>query len=639
MPAAFWGEAVSTAVFILNRSPTKALKDKTPYEAWYGRQPDVSFLRTFGCIGHVKNTKPFIGKLEDRSTRMVLLGYEEGSKAYKLFDPCAGRVVVSRDVIFDEMAAWDWEDPGTREAAGGSNGGTFTIQYKVEPGGGNVGGNEEEAEDAPAVDAEVASEPPSPSTGSVGGWSPAGENSPPQGSPAPAVPGTPAATKVEFAFPPSNIDTHVDAFHDDEEVRFRTMENIIGDSAAPEMASCILDDAELLLTSAEEPPTFAEAEKEANWRKAMLEEMKSIEENSTWELVDPPRGCRLIGLKWVFKVKRDEHGAIVKYKARLVARGFIEREGIDFEVFAPVARMESIRLLLALAASNGSEVHHLDVKSAFLNGDLAEEVFVKQAPGFVIPGAEHKVLRLRKALYGLRQAPRAWNAKLDATLQALGFERCETEHAIYVRRRGKFALIVGVYVDDLIVTGMRAADIAGFKQEMADRFRMSDLGALSYYFGIEVKQGSGEMRLRQQAFAEKLIERAAMAGCNPCATPMEERLKLSRNSTTAKVGATLYRSIIGGLRYLTHTRPDIAYTIGYVSQFMEDPREDHWTAVKRLLRYIKGTTDQGIVFPRSGDKEAPRLVIFSDTDMAGNIDGRRSTSGVLVFLGPAPISW
>jgi hypothetical protein len=371
----------------------------------------------------------------------------------------------------------------------------------------------------------------------------------------------------------------------------------------------------------------------------MLEEMKSIEENSTWELVDPPRGCRLIGLKWVFKVKRDEHGAIVKYKARLVARGFIEREGIDFEVFAPVARMESIRLLLALAASNGSEVHHLDVKSAFLNGDLAEEVFVKQAPGFVIPGAEHKVLRLRKALYGLRQAPRAWNAKLDATLQALGFERCETEHAIYVRRRGKFALIVGVYVDDLIVTGMRAADIAGFKQEMADRFRMSDLGALSYYFGIEVKQGSGEMRLRQQAFAEKLIERAAMAGCNPCATPMEERLKLSRNSTTAKVGATLYRSIIGGLRYLTHTRPDIAYTIGYVSQFMEDPREDHWTAVKRLLRYIKGTTDQGIVFPRSGDKEAPRLVIFSDTDMAGNIDGRRSTSGVLVFLGPAPISW
>jgi hypothetical protein len=354
MPAAFWGEAVSTAVFILNRSPTKALKDKTPYEAWYGRQPDVSFLRTFGCIGHVKNTKPFIGKLEDRSTRMVLLGYEEGSKAYKLFDPCAGRVVVSRDVIFDEMAAWDWEDPGTGEAAGGSNGDTFTIQYTVEPGGGNVEGTEEGTGDAPAMDGEAASEPPSPGAGSVGGWSPAGESTPPQGSPAPAVPGTPATTEVEFASPPSNVDAHVDAFHDGEEVRFRTMENLVGDSAAPGMASRILDDAELLLTSAEEPPTFAEAEKEASWRKAMLEKMKSIEENSTWELVDPPCRCRPIGLKWVFKVKRDEHGAIVKYKARLVARGFVQREGIDFEeVFAPVARMESVRLLLALAASNG----------------------------------------------------------------------------------------------------------------------------------------------------------------------------------------------------------------------------------------------------------------------------------------------
>jgi hypothetical protein len=278
------------------------------------------------------------------------------------------------------------------------------------------------------------------------------------------------------------------------------------------------------------------------------------------------------------------------------------------------------------------------VKSAFLNGNLTE-VFVKQAPGFVVPRVEHKVLRLRKALYGLRLAPRVWNAKLDATLRALRFERCETEHAIYVWRRGKFSLIIGVYVDDLIVTGMRAADIARFKQEMVDRFRMSDLGALSYYLGIEVKQGSGEMRLGQRAYAEKLIKRAGMAGCKPCATPMEERLKLSRNSTAAKVDATLYRSIVGGLRYLTHTRPDIAYAVGYVSRFMEDPREDHWTAVKRLLRYIKGTADQRIVFPRSGDKEAPRLVIFSDADMAGDIDGRWSTSGVLVFLGPAPISW
>jgi len=181
----------------------------------------------------------------------------------------------------------------------------------------------------------------------------------------------------------------------------------------------------------------------------MLAEMKAIEDNGTWELVDPPVGYRSIVLKWVYKVKWDERGAIVKYKARLVARGFMQHEGIDFEeVFAPVAHMESVRLLLAMAAAKDWRVHHLDVKSAFLNGELAETVFVKQAPGFPVKGAEHKVLKLRKALYGLRQAPRAF----DATLGELGFTRCATEHVLYTQRRGK-ELVSGVYVDDLIVTG------------------------------------------------------------------------------------------------------------------------------------------------------------------------------------------
>jgi len=207
-------------------------------------------------------------------------------------------------------------------------------------------------------------------------------------------------------------------------------------------------------------------------------------------------------------VKRDERGAIVKYKARLVAHGFVQREGIDFEeVFAPVARMESIRLLLAMAAAKDWRIHHLDVKSMFLNGELAETVFIKQALGFAVKGAEHKVLKLRKALYGLRQAPRAWNAKLDATLGELGFTRCATEHALYMRRRGKEELVVGVYVDDLIVTGARAEDIDRFKHEMAARFKMSDLGMLSYYLGVEVRQGKEHISLGQRAYVEKLLQR------------------------------------------------------------------------------------------------------------------------------------
>ena len=195
----------------------------------------------------------------------------------------------------------------------------------------------------------------------------------------------------------------MDAFHDDEEVRFRRVDNLVGEGGAPRLASRLLDDPELLLVSAKEPPTFTVAEHDANWRRAMLEEMRAIEDNGTWELVDPPVGCRPIGLKWVYKVKRDERGAIVKYKAWLVVRGFVQREGIDFEeVFAPVARMESVRLLLAMAAAKDWRVHHLDVKSTFLNGELVETVFVKQAPGFVVKDAEHKVFKLRKALYRLR---------------------------------------------------------------------------------------------------------------------------------------------------------------------------------------------------------------------------------------------
>ena len=286
----------------------------------------------------------------------------------------------------------------------------------------------------------------------------------------PAEEGTPSPL-IEFTSSPCDITEFVDAYHEGEELRFRRLDDIVGGTGPSGLAGRLLNDAELLLVSAEEPPTFALAERDGNWRWAMLEEMKAIEENETWQLIDPPPGCRPISLKWVYKVKRDELGAIVKYKARLVARGFVQREGIDFEeVFAPVTRMESVCLLLALAAAKDWRVHHMDVKSVFLNGELAEMVFVRQPPGFAVKGEEHRVLRLRKALYGLRQAPRAWNAKLDTTLGELGFQRCTTEHALYTRRQGKEELVVGVYVDDLIITGARTEDINSFKREMAAHF-------------------------------------------------------------------------------------------------------------------------------------------------------------------------
>ncbi|WVZ95085.1 LOW QUALITY PROTEIN: hypothetical protein U9M48_040890 [Paspalum notatum var. saurae] len=609
MPAAFWGEAVSTTVYILNRSPTKSLENKTPFEAWHGRKPDVAHLRTFGCVGHVKVTRPNLAKLEDKSKPMIFLGYEAGSKAYQLYDPVERRVHVSRDVVFDEAASWDWARPSNEEAATGGSSSIFTVEH-------------EECLDGKALAHGQPEHSVDNGDGEQGGGSPVP-------GPGEASPATPAGAPIRYATPPPDASQFLDAEYEGEPVRFRIVNDIVGNPTPPGLAAWALDD-ELHFSSAEEPPSFAAAEQDENWRQAMLEEMSSIQENQTWELVDPPANCRPIGLKWVYKVKRDERGKVVRHKARLVARGFMQREGIDFEeVFAPVARMESVRLVLALAATRGWNVHHMDVKSALLNGELKEEVFIKQPPGFVVTGQEHRVLRLRKALYGLRQAPRAWN---------LGFAKCETEHALYTRRAERGQLVVGVYVNDLVVTGTSEQDIVAFKEEMKKLFRMSDLGLLTYYLGIEVEQGTDSITLRQSAYARKLLERRGMAGCRANKTPMEEKIKLSKASTAAKVDATGYRSIVGGLRYLVHTRPDLAFAVGYVSRFMEDPREDHLTAVKHLLRYVVGTLDYGIVYPRRGGGKA-ELIGYSDSDMGGDVDGRKSTSGLIFFLGKCPISW
>lgn len=386
----------------------------------------------------------------------------------------------------------------------------------------------------------------------------------------------------------------------------------------------------LCFLAAEEPASVESALQEKEWWNAMEEEMDSIRSNDTWELSPLPEGHRAIGLKWVFKVKRDPAGKVVKHKARLVAKGYAQKQGVDFdEVFAPVARMETVRMMLALAAHSGWEVHHMDVKSAFLNGDLLEEVYVHQPVGFVDEKNSNKVLKLRKALYGLRQAPRAWNAKLDQTLTKLGFERCPLEHALYRKGDAENFLLVGVYVDDLIITGRLSEDIQLFKDQMGRMFLMSDLGLLSYYLGMEVQQKDEQITVRQSSYAQKILEMAGMEGCNPCHTPMENRLKLSKSQAGDPVDATRYMSIIGSLRYLVNSRPDIANAVGIVSRFMEAPGSHHWAAVKQILRYVRGTSGYGCCYKRS--TMTPELVGYSDD--------RKSTTGVVFFLGDSVVTW
>ncbi|KAD4586296.1 hypothetical protein E3N88_23897 [Mikania micrantha] len=428
---------------------------------------------------------------------------------------------------------------------------------------------------------------------------------------------------------PQTGDSVASSKYDDTPPRFRPLAEIY-DSTVP------LEPRELLLVD-DEPTSFEEAVTYKEWKEAMEAELSSIEKNSTWSLTDLPVGQKAIGLKWVFKLKKDANGHVTKCKARLVAKGYVQRKGIDFEeVYAPVARMETIRLLLAIASREGWLVHHLDVKSAFLNGELQEEVYVKQPEGFEIKGKENKVYKLTKALYGLRQAPRAWNARLDKVLKEIGFDKCAQEPAVYKSNKAGTQLIVGVYVDDLIVTGTSEKRIQEFKERMMKVFDMSDLGHLSYYLGIEVTQKQGGCVLKQSGYAKKILKFSGMTSCNPAKWPMDPKLKLTKDEQGECVDSTEYRRLIGSLRYLLHTRPDLSYPVGVLSRYMEKPKISHYQAMKQVLRYVKGTSEYGLRYETGGDG---RLIGYSDSSHASDLDDRKGTTGMVFYLGSNLITW
>ncbi|WVZ67203.1 hypothetical protein U9M48_016315 [Paspalum notatum var. saurae] len=331
MPTAFWGEAVTTAVYILNRASTKALDGQTPFEAWHGHKPNVSHLRTFGRVGYVKVTKPGLSKLEDRSKPMVLLGYEAGSKAYRMYDPVERKVVISRDVVFNESACWDWTESGAGENAQQQRQAAVTNTFVIdeeeveELGHGGQGGVGVQggADSAPAVDGVGGGDDNAPAAASNPEQG-AGEATPPllEGQSSPVASTT---APVRRLTPPPDAEEYLDADYDGEPVRYRLVKDVVGPATPLGLAAWELDEAEeLLFGSAEEPPSYAEPEKDAHWRQAM-EEMNAIKENGTWELVEPPPNCRPISLKWVYKVKRDKRGEVVRHKPRLVARGFVQR--------------------------------------------------------------------------------------------------------------------------------------------------------------------------------------------------------------------------------------------------------------------------------------------------------------------------
>ncbi|CAJ2660326.1 unnamed protein product [Trifolium pratense] len=368
-------------------------------------------------------------------------------------------------------------------------------------------------------------------------------------------------------------------------------------------------------------------------------EIKAIEDNNTWELSVLPEGMKAIGVKWIYKTKYNEMGQIDKHKARLVAKGYTQKYGIDYsEVFAPVARWETIRTVLALAASKGWCVYQLDVKSAFLHGELTEDIYVEQPAGY-LKGDSKQVYKLRKALYGLKQAPRAWYSKIEAHFLSEKFEKCPVEHTLFVKKvdNNDGILIVSIYVDDLIVTGNNLVHINTFKQSMMNRFAMSDLGKMKYFLGVEVCQTDDGIFIHQMKYASEILSKFGMENCNAVSSPIVPGCKLMKNETGKASDEKRYKQIVGSLMYLLATRPDLAFSVCLVARFMDRPTEIHEAALKRILRYVKGTAGYGVLYKKTSDEL--QLSAWTDSDYAGDLDDRKSTSGYLFMLGSGAISW
>ena len=327
----------------------------------------------------------------------------------------------------------------------------------------------------------------------------------------------------------------------------------------------------------------------------------------------------------------------MRNKARLVAQGYSQEEGIDFtETFAPVARLEAIRILLSFAAHHEIILYQMDVKSAFLNGFITEEVYVKQPPGFEdIEFPEH-VFKLKKALYGLKQAPRAWYDRLSTFLMKNGFTRGQVDTTLFRKTSNKHFIIVQIYVDDIIFGATNESLCKEFSKLMQTEFEMSMMGELKFFLGIQIKQCNDGIYIHQSKYIKELLKKFKMVDCKPMCTPMHPTCILGKDEIGKKVDQKMYRGMIGSLLYLTASRPDIMFSVCLCARFQSDPRESHLTAVKRIFRYLQGTTNLGLLYKKSKDY---KLVGFCDADFAGDRIERKSTSGGCQFLGANLVSW
>jgi transposase InsO family protein len=615
-PKSFWAEALHTAVHLINRLPCSAIGGKIPEEVWRGKENIcLQYIRVFGCPVYVHVSGQ--DKLDPRATKGSLLGYTDGIKGYRIWNPLTHKVIHSRHVTFDESALLKSQDSQSSQDP--------EVVTTVAP---------------TADDEETVVSPNIPSSSTLD-----------------VVPESPANVKEVIPPMTSTSDSEEEILNDGgvqgdtvpvvaptrHSQRTIRPPNRYGDWDFANMS--FTDQLEFALhVGQDEPFDVKEAlasTHSSKWLGAMQEEMEALSKNSTWDLCPLPKGSRAIGCKWVFKVKDDN-----RYKARLVAKGFAQRKGIEYDdIFAPVVRHTSIRVLLAIVAIHDLELEQLDVKTAFLHGDLEETIYMKQPDGFISDSKPDYVCKLKKSLYGLKQSPRQWYKKFDLFMLNLGFERSEKDACVYHRQSGGIFTYLLLYVDDMLIACRDRSQIELLKDKLKSEFEMKDLGAAQKILGMEIVRDrkSRTLRLTQRAYIQKILKRFNLDGAKTSSTPLPKHIKITSedcpkdDKEKAEMLKVPYASAVGSLMYaMVCTRPDLAHCVGVVSRFLANPGRSHWAAVKTAFRYLKGTETHGLIFGLHNDCE---IVGFCDSDYAGDRVGWRSTSGYVFTLGGTAVSW
>jgi hypothetical protein len=582
LPKQFWAEAINTAAYLINRGPSVPLEQRIPEEVWSGKEVNLSWLKVFGCTAYVHISDHARGKLDPKSLKCTFIGYGGDEFGYRLWDDQNKKIIRSRDVIFNEKLMY--KDRSTAQS-------TSPVQ--------NDPVSTELADLSDSSVAQQVGEDPQPEE-------PTEQQAPQNPTPMPA--------------PRRSARPHVPN---------RKYMNF------------------LLLTDGGEPECYDEAcqvEDSSKWELAMKDEMKSLISNNTWELAELPVGKKALHNKWVYRVK-EEHNGSKRHKARLVVKGFQQKEGIDYtDIFSPVVKLNTIRSVLSIVAAEGLHLEQLDVKTAFLHGDLDEEIYMQQPEGFSVKEKEKLVCRLTKSLYGLKQAPRQWYKKFDGFMQRHGYNKCNADHCCYFKRFESSYIILLLYVDDMLVAGPDMDEIKKLKKQLSREFDMKDLGAAKQILGMRINRDKqkGTLQLSQEEYIDRILKRFNMSNAKPVSTPLASHFRLSKDQSPKTeeekdfMAKVPYASAIGSLMYaMVCTRPDIAHAVGAVSRFMTNPGKQHWEAVKWILRYLRGTTDRCLCFRRGELK----LQGFVDADFAAEVDHRRSTTGYVFTVGTTAVSW